>query len=86
MLTQGVLEIERYGKELADPGIAAKGLVVLRYMIEKRWLDGSRLLNGSFCHNCARNSELTDSNELLAIAKANWTNIVLSNDGYNFAE
>ena len=86
MLAQGVLEIERHGRELADPGIAGKGLVVLRYMIEKGWLDESRLLDGSFYHNCARNSELTDSNELLAIAKANWSNIVLSNNGYNFAE
>ena len=86
VLAQGVLEIERHGRELADPGIAGKGLVVLRYMIEKGWLDESRLLDGSFYHNCARNSELTESNELLAIAKANWSNIVLSNNGYNFAE
>ena len=86
VLARGFSEAERNGKELADPGIAEKGLVVLRYMIEKGWLDESSLLDGSFYHNCARNKELSESNELLAIAKANWSNIVLSNNGYIFAE
>jgi hypothetical protein len=86
LLAQGLLEIERNGSQLADPGIAEKGLVVLRYMMEKDWLDESRILDGSFYHNCERNKELSDSNELVRIAKAKWTNIVLGDDGYRFAE
>ena len=86
ILARGISEVERNGRELADPGIAEKGLVVFRYMIEKGWLAESRVLDGSFYHNCARNEELTDLNELLAVAKANWSNIVLSDNGYRFAE
>lgn len=86
MLARGISEVERNGKELADPGIAEKGLVVFRYMIEKGWLAESRILDGSFYHNCARNEELTDSNEFLAVAKINWSKIVLSGDVYKFAE
>ena len=63
-----------------------KGLVVFRYMIEKGWLAESRILDGSFYHNCARNEELTDSNEFLAVARTNWNKIVLSDNGYKFAE
>ena len=48
MLARGISEVERNGKELADPGIAEKGLVVFRYMIEKGWLAESRILDGSF--------------------------------------
>ncbi len=55
-------------------------------MIEKGWLAESRILDGSFYHNCARNEELTDSNEFLAVAKINWSKIVLSGDVYKFAE
>ncbi len=86
MLARGISEVERNGKELADPGIAEKGLVVFRYMIEKGWLAESRILDGSFYHNCARNEELTDSNEFLAVARTNWNKIVLSDNGYKFAE
>jgi hypothetical protein len=86
VLIQGAATIERHGKELADPSIAEKGLVAFRYMVEKGWLDESRVLDGSFYHNCARNKDISDSDELLGLVKANWSNIFLSEDGYKFSE
>ena len=71
---------------LQSYGIAKKGLVVLRDITGKAWLDKSRIVDGRFYYNCACNKELSDSNELVGIAKAKWSNIIACRDGYKYSD
>ena len=86
LLSQGLFFVETFGAELTDPAVAEKGLLVFLYMIQKGWFEESRLLDGSFFHNCGRNREFTASNDFLRIARSAFSNIVQSKGSYRFAE
>lgn len=72
------------GTKLKDPGVAEKGLGALRLMIQKGWLDESRILNGSFFHKCARVEEFKNSNPHVQYIKKNWHKIEKVNGAYTF--
>ena len=74
----------RHGLKLEDPGVAEKGLGALRLMIEKGWLEESRILDGSLFHNCARVREFKNSDPKIQYLKDNWFKILKQNGNYRF--
>ncbi|MDC0234144.1 hypothetical protein OAK28_01840, partial [Acidimicrobiia bacterium] len=49
---------EETGKAFKDPGVAEKGMIGLRLMVERGWLDESKIIDGSLFHNCVRVDDL----------------------------
>jgi hypothetical protein len=53
-------------------------------MIEKGWLEESRVLDGSLFHNCARVKEFSDNDPKIKSLKRNWHKIENNNGDFEF--
>ena len=74
----------KMGTKLEDPGVAEKGLGALRLMIEKGWLEESRVLDGSLFHDCARVIEFSDNDPKIQYLKDHWHEIENNNGDFRF--
>ena len=89
MFVNGLLDFALWhannlGTKLEDPGVAEKGLGALRLMIEKGWLEESRVLDGSLFHDCARVKEFSDSDPKIQYLKDHWYKIENNNGNFEF--
>ena len=66
---------EETGKAFEDPGIAEKGMIGLRLMVERGWLDESKIIDGSLFHNCARVNEFQHSDPRIQFIKNMWYSV-----------
>ena len=74
-------------KTITGDSLAWRGASGLQHMIVKNFFSQSSILNGSMFHNCATETDYTDSNSAVASAKSSvsgWWNIQLSSGVYNF--
>ena len=67
---------KKLGSELADPGIAEKGMGVLRLMVEQDELAESSIIDASLYQNCQVTVLFDDSNPKMPFFKKHWHQII----------
>ena len=75
ILQPALMLSEETGKAFKDPGVAEKGMIGLRLMVERGWLDESKIIDGSLFHNCVRMAEFQDSNPRIQFVKNMWHSV-----------
>ncbi len=73
-----------FGTKLEEPAVDSKGVGALRLMIEKGWLEESRVLDGSLFHDCARVIEFSDNDPKIQYLKDHWHEIENNNGDFRF--
>ena len=82
-----LLANQQFGSELADPGIAEKGAIALRLLVERGQLETSAVMDGSLYQNCGAQPEAF-SPQNIQVSKDYWFDYseVSRGGGFRFSE
>ena len=82
-----LLANQQFGSELADPGIAEKGAIALRLLVERGQLETSAVMDGSLYQNCGGQPEAFRPQNI-QVAKDYWFDYseVSEGGGFRFSE